>query len=180
MVHLRHSARVNSTHKIIMRAVSKNCFARYWACRDNYPVPGKDASQRTSYRPLIKLTVVCIQTDGKTSTRKTPRLPGEKQEATTCSGRVQKGTINKWANHPAHTNACCIVDGIQNKQRSLTTYVDFIKAYDKVWRANLWAGGIGELGIPSCTTHIHSGSNHFYLTTMPTIPADRRVARTVA
>ncbi len=38
---------------------------------------------------------------------------------------------------------------LQQHQRSLVVYVDFTKAYDKVWRTNLWAK-MGNMGIPSC------------------------------
>ena len=44
-----------------------------------------------------------------------------------------------------------LIDNLQKHQRSLAVYVDFTKAYDKVWRDNLWAK-MGNTGIPTCVT----------------------------
>ena len=45
-----------------------------------------------------------------------------------------------------------IYDGFEDGKKTLIVYVDFSRAYDKVWKMKLLAK-MGELGIPACFNH---------------------------
>ena len=107
--------------------------------------PGKDPSITTSYRPISLLSCISKLMERIVQTRLQDFLERNSKLHPAQAGFRKGRSTNEQIVRLTQT----IVDGIQNQQRSITTYVDFTKAYDKVWRSNLW-GKMGELGIPTC------------------------------
>ena len=109
------------------------------------PKPGKDHSLTTSYRPISLLSCISKLMERMVQARLQDFLERNNllhpSQAGFRKGRSTNEQITRLTQH--------LVDGLQRRERSITVYVDFTKAYDKVWRDNLW-GKMGKMGIPTC------------------------------
>ncbi len=108
------------------------------------PKPGKDHSITTSYRPISLLSCTSKLMERLVQTRLQYFLEHNNILHPSQAGFRKCRSTNEQIHRLTQT----IVDGFQQHQRSLVVYVDFTKAYDKVWRSNLW-GKMGKMGIPS-------------------------------
>ena len=111
------------------------------------PKPGKDHSLPGSYRPISLLSCISKLMERLVQQRLQNFLEKNKSLDPSQAGfRKARSTVEQ-----ASRLTQMLIDNLQNKQRSVTVYVDFTKAYDKVWKDNLW-GKMGKLGIPTCVT----------------------------
>ena len=98
------------------------------------PKPGKDLSIPTSFRPISLLSTISKLMERLVQARLQDHLERNNKLHPNQAGFRKGRSTNEQILRLSQT----LVDGLQNKQRSITTYVDFTKAYDKVWRDKLW------------------------------------------
>ena len=109
------------------------------------PKPGKDHSLTTSHRPISLLSCISKLMERMVQARLQDFLERRNLLHPSQAGfRKARSTIEQITRLTQH-----LIDGLQCRERSVTVYVDFTKAYDKVWRDRLWAK-MGWLGIPAC------------------------------
>ena len=112
-----------------------------------FPKPGKDHQLTSSYRPICLLSTI-----GKLMERILKgRLEwflekNNKFEPSQAGFRKCRSTVEQ-VGRLTQT----IYDGFEDGVKTLVVYVDFSRAYDKVWKNKLLAK-MGELGVPGCFT----------------------------
>ena len=109
------------------------------------PKPGKDPSLTTSYRPISLLSTISKLMERLVQQRLQDFLERGKKlypgQAGFRKGRSTTEQIQRLVQ--------MISDNNQNRLKTTVVYVDFTKAYDKVWRDRLWMK-MGQLNIPAC------------------------------
>ena len=112
------------------------------------PKPGKDHQITSSFRPICLLSVIGKLLERIVKCRLEHFLEANnKLDPSQAGFRKTRSTVEQ-VGRLTQT----IHDNLENGEKTLVVYVDFSKAYDKVWRAMLLAK-MGELGIAGCCTH---------------------------
>ena len=109
------------------------------------PKPGKDPSLTTSYRPISLLSTISKLMERLVQQRLQDLLErGNKLFPGQAGFRKGRSTTEQ-----IQRLVQAISDNNQNRLKTTVVYVDFTKAYDKVWRDRLWMK-MGQLAIPAC------------------------------
>ena len=112
------------------------------------PKPGKDHQITSSFRPICLLSVIGKLQERIIKCRLEQFLESNnKLDPSQAGFRKARSTVEQ-VGRLTQT----IHDGLEEGDKTLVVYVDFSKAYDKVWRTMLLAK-MGELGIAGCCTH---------------------------
>lgn len=113
------------------------------------PKPGKDKTDPESYRPITLLSCISKAMERVVKCRLQDHCERYNLLHPAQAGFRKARSTNEQIQNLTQT----IMDGLQESpsHKSIVTYVDFTKAYDKVWRTNLW-GKMGDMNIPSCVT----------------------------
>ena len=112
-----------------------------------FPKPGKDAQLTSSYRPICLLSTIgklmerIIKCRMEWQLEKDGVLDPSQAGFRKCRSTVEQvGRLTQ-----------TIYDGFEDGLKTLVVYVDFSRAYDKVWKNKLLAK-MGEIGLPGCYT----------------------------
>ena len=112
-----------------------------------FPKPGKDPELTSSYRPICLLSAIGKLMERVVKCRiewlleKNGALDPSQAGFRKCRSTVEQvGRLTQ-----------TIYDGFEDGLKTLVVYVDFSRAYDKVWKKKLLAK-MGETGIPGCYT----------------------------
>ena len=109
------------------------------------PKPGKDHQLTGSYRPINLLSVIGKLLERIVKARLEYFLESNnKLDPSQAGFRKGRSTVEQVGRLTQS-----IYDGFEDGMRTLAVYVDFSKAYDKVWRNKLFAK-MGEMEIPGC------------------------------
>ena len=112
------------------------------------PKPGKDHTFASSFRPINLLSVMGKLMERIVKTRLEHFLESNnKLDPSQAGFRKGRSTAEQVGRLTQS-----IYDGFEEGEKTLVVYIDFSKAYDKVWRNKLYAK-MGEMGIPGCCTH---------------------------
>ena len=113
-----------------------------------FPKPAKDHQLTSSYRPICLLSTIGKLMERLVKTRLEWFLESNnKLDPSQAGFRKCRSTVEQ-VSRLTQT----IYDGFEDGKRTLIVYVDFSRAYDKVWKMKLLAK-MGELGIPACFNH---------------------------
>ena len=148
--HASDNAKVQLLRLFNLSWKTKNC-PKEWKQAEIITIakPGKDLSFTTSYRPISLLSCVSKLMERVVKNRLQDFLERRNLLNPAQAGfRRGRSTAEQ-----VHRLTQAIMDNLQKtpSRRTIGVYVDFTKAYDKVWRINLWAK-MGAMGIPSCVT----------------------------
>ena len=111
------------------------------------PKPGKDHQLTGSYRPINLLSVIGKLLERIVKARLESFLESNnKLDPNQAGFRKGRSTVEQIGRLTQS-----IHDGFEDGLRTLVVYVDFSRAYDKVWRDKLFAK-MGEMDIPGCYT----------------------------
>ena len=111
------------------------------------PKPGKDHKLTGSFRPINLLSVIGKLMERIIKARLEYFLESNHKLDTNQAGfRRGRSTVEQVARLTQ-----TIYDGFEDGLRTLVVYIDFSRAYDKVWRNMLYAK-MGDMQVPGCFT----------------------------
>jgi len=146
--HLSHRG-YDELLRLLNQSSSEGVCAGAWQLGEIIPLPkpGKDHKLTGSYRPINLLSVIGkllerilkirLECFLESNNKLDPNQAGFRRGRSTVE---QVGRLTQ-----------SIYDGFEEGLRTLVVYVDFSKAYDKVWRNMLYAK-MGDMDIPGCYT----------------------------
>jgi len=113
------------------------------------PKPGKDTTNTESFRPISLLSTMSKLMEKVVQCRFQYFLEKEDKLTVNQAGFRKGRSCTEQVSRIIQT----IYDGFQTKPstRTLVTYIDFTKAYDKVWRSKLYVK-MDKMGFPACAT----------------------------